>query len=589
MCINFSYQSLRLISAAFLFTLTLFACGNPSPSPAPVETLPSLSETSSPTILPSPIPAATLTLTATTASPEHRLGVRVVNEVGEFYDRTTNERFVPRGNNYTRLVANTLPCLDRGSPYHAVFNVGVYDASRTDKTLAAMQQNGYNVVRVFLNGSCLGKKEGGLNQDYVNNIADFLRLAKAHGLFVILTTDDPPVPGYSGEMKHYDDIDWENRQFLTVDGMQANGRFWEDLITSLVKVEAPLDAIFAYELRNEQFFMADRRPLNMTSGLVMTGNGNTYDMADPNSRLKMISENIVYWIDGVRAMILEVDPTTLVTVGFFLPQGPNPARIGDVRWVTTAPAIWESGADFIDLHAYPGSELNLEQYVENFGMAGMQQKPIIMGEFGAARSAFPSTAVAAKALHDWQVESCQYGFDGWLLWTWDTDEQADFYFGLGDGGLINQALSPVSRPDPCQPGSFAFFENNLALGKQVRASSSLPDQPPSGVVDGMSDKWWGAGAHPPQWIEIDLGEPKAIRLIRLIISQSPAGETVHQIWGGKTHDQLQLLHEFKGNTVDNQVLEFNPSSPLLDIRYIRVVTIQSPSWVAWKEIELLSP
>jgi hypothetical protein len=35
--------------------------------------------------------------------PDHRIGIRVANGVGEFYDRTTNQRFVPRGNNYIRL------------------------------------------------------------------------------------------------------------------------------------------------------------------------------------------------------------------------------------------------------------------------------------------------------------------------------------------------------------------------------------------------------------------------------------------------------------------------------------------------------
>lgn len=35
--------------------------------------------------------------------PDHRIGIRVVNGVGEFYDRKTNKKFVPRGNNYIRL------------------------------------------------------------------------------------------------------------------------------------------------------------------------------------------------------------------------------------------------------------------------------------------------------------------------------------------------------------------------------------------------------------------------------------------------------------------------------------------------------
>ena len=88
-------------------------------------------------------------------------------------------------------------------------------------------------------------------------------------------------------------------------------------------------------------------------------------------------------------------------------------------WPSQLPPSGTSQADFIDLHPYPGFELNLRQYVENFGMDGMQEKPIIMGEFGVTRRSFASTASAANALVRWQVKSCKFGFDGWLLWTWD--------------------------------------------------------------------------------------------------------------------------------------------------------------------------
>jgi hypothetical protein len=78
-------------------------------------------------------------------------------------------------------------------------------------------------------------------------------------------------------------------------------------------------------------------------------------------------------------------------------------------------------------------------------------------------------------------------------------------------------------------------------------------------------------------------------LIRLVITQSPTGNTLHEVWVGAAADQLYLLHTFEGYTVDSQVLEFEPENPVEDVRYIRVVTRQSPSWVGWKEIEVLAP
>jgi hypothetical protein len=212
-----------------------------------------------------------------------------------------------------------------------------------------------------------------------------------------------------------------------------------------------------------------------------------------------------------------------------------------------------------------------------------------MGEFGAARSTYASVAATARALHDWQVVSCELGFDGWLLWTWDTDEQTEFFNGLSDQGQINQVLAPVNRPDPCQPGEFAFLETNIALGKSVRASRTLPGYPPENAVNGTGDDWWGAGDFAPQWIEIDLSQPSSVRLIRLLISQSPPGETRHQIWVGSAPDQLYLLHTFEGLTADLQTLEFIPEAPVSDIRYVRIVTRNSPSWIGWREIEIISP
>jgi hypothetical protein len=52
-------------------------------------------------------------------------------------------------------------------------------------------------------------------------------------------------------------------------------------------------------------------------------------------------------------------------------------------------------------------------------------------------------------LQEWQRDSCAYGFDGWLLWTWDTYEQPELWTALSGGRVIEQALAPVTRADPC--------------------------------------------------------------------------------------------------------------------------------------------
>jgi hypothetical protein len=577
-----------LVIALALVLSGAVACSAPAtapaatitPSPRPVTE--TATETATPTITPTPVPA------------EHRIGVRVVDGDGEFYDRLSGERFTPRGNNYIRLAYQTAP----GGQvfFHSTFNVGSYDAEAAEQALAQMQAEGYNTVRIMLNGCCaanaLGDAGGGVSSAYVANLTDFLRKAKAHEIYVLLEPGDLPVTG--GYIALLDttwslDFGGTNAVLLRSGGVRANIQRWKDLIAELIRQGAPLDSILAYELGNEIFFEANIQPFTLTAGVVETANGKTYDMASEEDKQRMMDEGLVYWIDTLRAAILELDPTALVTVGFFWPQEPNPARLGDPRVIETRPAIWESSADFIDLHPYPGVELNLAQYVENFGMAGRQEKPILMGEFGAARSSYADETDAARALHDWQVDSCQYGFDGWLLWTWDTEEQTDFYNALTGQGLIDQVLAPVNRLDACQAGDFDFFETNLALGMKASASRWLANQPPSGAVDGSTGSWWGAGDFAPQWVQIDLGEASAVGLIRLVITQSPAGDTIHQVWAGPAPDQMTLVHTFEGYTVDEQVLEYEPETPLENVRYIRVITKKSPSWVGWKEIEVLAP
>jgi len=412
-----------------------------------------------PTQTTAPTPGSTNTSPSreeTPALPEHRIGVRVVDGAGEFYDRGTGEAFVPRGNNYIHIAPQTT--IGGGTlSYHATFNPGLYDVQAVEAALGRMQADGYNVVRVFLNGCCragaIGDVDGGLSDGYIANVVDFLQRAKAHQIYVLIATDGLPAVGGYIEIL---DSDWtgiiqgNNASHLRGGGVRAERAFWRDFLRALIALEAPLDVIFGYELRNEQFFSINEPPLNQNSGVARTANGRSYDLSSEEERRRMLEEGLVYWINGVRAEILKYDPTALVAVGFFVPQEPLQLRPGDPRWVTTIPAIRDSQADFIDLHAYPGFGVPLDSYARNFGMQGLEEKPIILGEFGILASGiYASPSVAAAALREWQIQSCAFGFDGWLFWTWDYEDEV-FQYALAGEGEINQALAPANRPNPCQ-------------------------------------------------------------------------------------------------------------------------------------------
>jgi len=128
---------------------------------------------------------------------------------------------------------------------------------------------------------------------------------------------------------------------------------------------------------------------------------------------------------------------------------------------------------------------------------------------------------------------------------------------------------------------------NLALDRPASASSSIPDGDPSEAVDGDVDTLWNAGAGPPAWIEIDLGAARAVAEIRLVVSQYPAGETRHQVsCGTVAGGPRTVAATLSGTTHDTDVLDLRLPSAM-SCRYLRIDTLESPSWVAWREIEIL--
>jgi HEAT repeat protein len=124
----------------------------------------------------------------------------------------------------------------------------------------------------------------------------------------------------------------------------------------------------------------------------------------------------------------------------------------------------------------------------------------------------------------------------------------------------------------------------------ARASNSGENQPPANAFDGDRHTMWNAGDYAPQWLEADLGASTRLASIVLHVIQSPAGETTHEIWVsqepiGAERAKAKLMHTFRGNTDSNQELKFTFPKGLF-ARYVQIRTTQSPSWVAWTEVEL---
>jgi hypothetical protein len=397
--------------------------------------------------------AAVFAPSAGARAPQHAIAVRVVDGDGVFVDRRTGARFVPRGNAFLR---RGLRDVGGGMliSHQATFDVGSYDAASAEAALRAMHAEGYNVVKVFLDSACVrtclgNPATGWLSFEYLRNVLDFLRRAKANQLAVVIAADEPPW-GTTWNAQIGAPFDGFNKWYLTTAGVEGFSAFWLDLVSALVILDAPLDAIWAYELGGETWFQPERAPLAARQGVVTTANGRSYDLADPGQRELMLADGLAYFTQRVTSAIKAVEPTALVSMGFIAPTAPHSWRPGDTRYALPLTALDRTALDFLDLHSYPGWDLPLDLYAQNFGL-GRSRKPIVIGEIGAYQFAYRNIAEAAAGLQTWQAASCAYGVDGWLLWTWDTPTPVEprMWSATAEGGYLAHALGPYARPDPC--------------------------------------------------------------------------------------------------------------------------------------------
>ena len=531
-------------------------------------------------------------ITPTGATNRHRIAVRTVGGQAEFYDVSTNHIFTPRGVNLINLVPS-----EDGHLQDRSFAVGVYHHADLAAIFGQLHARGFNTVRMFLD-SCQGGAEcltrpgqPGLNPDVLENVADATRLAVADDLVLVLTSNDIPDDGGYGAQANAgvsaQFAGYRNAHMLTPQGVEAASSYWHDLISGLLRHGVALQGVLAWELLNEQWLFEDQPPLSLTSGAVTTANGRSYNIASPQEKHQMVADGVAYYIAQARGQIRALDPTALVTMGFFMPAFPDGRTISPGWYTDVKTLLAHAALDFFDLHLYPGGYSIADQAV-NFGINTYTAKPILMGEVGAFMTTYSSMASAVTAVQQWIADSCRYHFGGWLYWAYRSSppgvSDATWSFEH-NGGAMFDALAPDTQPDLCHPTLVA--NPNLALGAKAHASASAAGSP-ANAIDGNSSTSWGSGAGAPQWIEIDLGSPHNLAAIRLQVSMYPNGDTDHRLLVRGPSGSFQLAHEFVGSTTDQQWLEYRPATPLKNIQFIRVETVRSPSWVSWFEIEAIA-
>ena len=148
----------------------------------------------------------------------------------------------------------------------------------------------------------------------------------------------------------------------------------------------------------------------------------------------------------------------------------------------------------------------------------------------------------------------------------------------------------VRQPEFGDNANYAERAVNVALHKSVHTSGDLAGAEGFHAVDGDEQTNWSSGGFAPQSIAVDLAAPYRVKGVRLTVNQAPAGPTVHHVYGSATggEDGWELLTTFRGVTASSKVLEWVPAQPGGAIRYIKVESVTSPSWISWRHIEVLA-
>jgi hypothetical protein len=389
-----------------------------------------------------------------------RIAIRDRTDTPEFYDTTSDEKFIPRGYNYIRLAKLDDPW--GGYNFgHSLFHPDLYDRQCVRRSLERMAADGNNVVRVFVSEISVGNaRGGGVDKAYAKNVANFVAIARDNGIRVLIVFWSlPRLGGYQLDAPAPAEFEGVNGGYLYRPAIDKKKQFVRDFISVLKGEGAPLEAVFAWELENEAHYIETQKPLSLRRGLVRTANGRSYDMSLPSDRQEMMDEGMVFWADQVTSAVREVDPEGLVTISTFSPlvvEG-NDVRITRTKPLVQDPEHGGASIDFVSIHAYPGS-VPVDDELAAFEISP-SRKPVVLSEMGISYPrVFPQFGGATKAastLRHLQVLSCtaSYRVTGWILYTWDTFETAngarDLYTAVDEGGVIRDVMSPARRPDPC--------------------------------------------------------------------------------------------------------------------------------------------
>ena len=129
-------------------------------------------------------------------------------------------------------------------------------------------------------------------------------------------------------------------------------------------------------------------------------------------------------------------------------------------------------------------------------------------------------------------------------------------------------------------------QENISLNRPIFAEGFVDGQPPVRANDGDDATMW-IHNQTTGWISIDLGSPSSISAIRLLVEQTPPGPSIHVVSAAGPDENFTVAHTFQENTQSNMWLAHDFVPALTGVRHVKITTTSNPSWLAWREIEVM--
>jgi hypothetical protein len=150
------------------------------------------------------------------------------------------------------------------------------------------------------------------------------------------------------------------------------------------------------------------------------------------------------------------------------------------------------------------------------------------------------------------------------------------------------ATLPLPPPDEEIPPT------SLTATANTRLLWPLPVFQASHVLLQSDDHWWNAGTFPPATLRLELrGTPARLTRVALQTEMEPATARVrHEIRTGLSLDAMRSASWFDGTVSTQSWIEIalysddDAERRPRPVRFIEVVTHDSPSYVAWRRIRV---